>query len=64
MYRSDLGWGEGPFYKVEVVWWYVMGRASRDRLRFCMWSGFGDGSGEQGLIVVIVVSVKLNCSQN
>ena len=24
MYRSDLGFGGGPFYKVEVVWWYVM----------------------------------------
>ena len=24
----DLGWGGDPFYKVEVVGWYVMGPAS------------------------------------
>ena len=28
MYWSDLGFGGGPFYKIEVVGWYVMKRAS------------------------------------
>ena len=28
MYRSDLGWGGDPFYKVEEEGWYVMERAS------------------------------------
>ena len=48
LYEMDLGLAWDPFYKVEGIGWYVMGRASlvsRNRLRFCMWSGFGDGSG-------------------
>ena len=28
MYWSDLGFAWDHFYKVEVVWWYVMGRVS------------------------------------